>query len=99
MSKCLVHLNALNDRNGNPRRLFVVYDRGIMTHVYVEGYNGTGVLPPALRKLVPAGYIMITPKEYRTLKKRADETRRMMSGGSARARYTRAGARRRAKRR
>ena len=40
----VVHLKAPNDTNGNPRRLFVLLDRGDIIGVVNEGYEGEGVL-------------------------------------------------------
>ena len=80
MSKCLLHLNAGNDRNGNPRRLYVVMENGRIVAVFNEGYEGHGAIPAAYKRLYAhvGERIDITPAQYRELKKRANETRRMM---------------------
>jgi hypothetical protein len=44
------HLNAMNDNNGNPRRLFLVLNTsdGKVT-AYDEGYQGEQAMPEAVR--------------------------------------------------
>lgn len=77
MQECTVlHLNAGNDRNGNPRRLFLVLhpERGIVGTAD-EGYSGTHVLDEifgkedgeVLRNRI-VGQIMTTVGEYNRLK-------------------------------
>jgi hypothetical protein len=65
-----IKLNAGNDRNGNPRRVFVVLDEsGNIIEAIDEEYRGTAALfdkyaPPDI------GYpceFATTPKEYREL--------------------------------
>lgn len=69
-----VWVNAKNDRNGNPRRgWFVVSDQGGAVAFVNEGYSGSAVL----RKACPgvegtAGQIMISPGEFRKLRKLPD---------------------------
>ena len=38
--KHILHLRAVNDRNGNPRRLFIVCENGVPERVIDEGYKG-----------------------------------------------------------
>ena len=63
----VIRLNAGNDRNGNPRRVFVVFDSdGDIVDAIDEGYEGDD----ALRKLgYPTSYstFKTTPAEYRDL--------------------------------
>jgi hypothetical protein len=39
-----IRLVADNDRNGNPRRVFVVFHNGDVVAAYDEGYAGTGAI-------------------------------------------------------
>lgn len=66
-----IHLNAGNDTNGNPRRLYVVYSvaerESELMAVIREGYSGVR----ALRERFPdavllSGAIQVTAKEYRS---------------------------------
>ena len=67
---CWQHLNAGNDVNGNPRRVFVVYTQaGHIFGTWDEGYVGTRVLPDNLRKLPQLATLTIKPAEYRALLK------------------------------
>ena len=66
MSKLVLHLKAPNDINGNPHRLFVVTDKGIIEKVIVENYNG---MPEELKDL-PRICIAITASEFRRWRKR-----------------------------
>jgi len=59
------HLNAGNDTNGNPRRVFVLYDaQGDIVRTIDEGYRGT---PSECRGLVQLPGFGIKPAEYRAL--------------------------------
>jgi len=59
------HLNARNDRNGNPRRVFVVYAQdGSILDAIDEGYTGT---PRWLRDFPQLPGFVITYSEYREL--------------------------------
>lgn len=53
MELLIQRLIAPNDRNGNPRRLFVIYaaDTGEIQDVFDEGYQGLGVVPQKIRSL------------------------------------------------
>lgn len=77
----ILHLNAGNDRNGNPRRLYMLTVELVNNsfspldkpRVWVEGYGG---MPNELRTLV-RDYGMwpvsmeITPREYKRLERDA----------------------------
>ena len=65
-----IHLNAGNDRNGNPRRAYLIYD---VTGAYVgsvnEGYQGAGAIEAS--GLLPGGatvtvlaQVPTTPRYY-----------------------------------
>ena len=48
----MVRLNAGNDRNGNPRRVFVALNAfGGACGAWDEGYQGRGCVPESLREL------------------------------------------------
>ena len=65
----IIRLNAKNDRNGNPRRVFVVIDgTGNITKTVDEGYSGQGALVEAGIKEEWSGLTFdTTPSEYRSL--------------------------------
>lgn len=81
--KIAIHLNAGNDSNGNPRRVFVVLDRSGVVDVINEGYNGDAELRKRHR-ISSSATFDTTPSEYRELVKRARETEHMMRGRSRR---------------
>ena len=68
-----VHLNAGNDKNGNPRRLYVIFDADANAVAVVdEGYQGKGALKVAGWEGVPVtSTIMTTPAHYRELRRMA----------------------------
>ena len=67
---CLIRLNAGNDVNGNPRRLFVTFQGGLFLNVWDEGHEGSAVLPPELQaRAGDAISIPTTPGKYRELLK------------------------------
>lgn len=63
---CWQRWKALNDSNGNPRRLYVQFDKGgNIMRVYDEGYAGKpkDLVGPEL------ACVNIMPSEYRLLKR------------------------------
>lgn len=59
------HLRCPNDRNGNPRRAYVLYNaEGLITDVYDEGYRG---VPKACDGLVELPTFEVALAEYRAL--------------------------------
>ncbi len=58
--RLILYLKAKNDRNGNPRRLFVDVENGSPAAIVSEGYGGT---PEAYRGL-PMIEVNITTEEY-----------------------------------
>lgn len=61
------HVSTTHDTNGNPRRLYLVYNgNGDLTDVYEEGYRG---LPKELRQMKQLSTLEITPREYKELKR------------------------------
>jgi len=69
------HLRAPNDSNGNPRRLFVVYEttdqdeiqKYISTvAIHDEGYGG---IPDELKDVPSIGSVEITAREYNFIKR------------------------------
>ena len=78
-----IHLNAGNDRNGNPRRVYVVLnENGAIVDTIDEGYSGDS----GVRKLrvdgekVKMDFVFnrfeTTPKEYRELVKFGNDLRK-----------------------
>ena len=62
------HLKALNDINGNPQRLYVVYDdTGNVVSAHDEGYSG---LPKECKNLTELPDIDISQKTYRQWRKK-----------------------------
>ncbi len=67
---CLVHLNAGNDVNGNPRRVYLAFQAGRILGVWDEGFRGSEVLPSDLRaRASNALSLPTTPAKYRELLK------------------------------
>ena len=65
--KVAIRLNAGNDRNGNPRRVFVVIDpRHGVVDAIDEGYSGDAELKKRYRITSSADF-STTPAEYREL--------------------------------
>lgn len=83
-----VCLNATNDGNGNPRRVWAIIDRdGVTIDAIDEGYAGfDAVTSPALGYARPGGWYYpnavkgptyaTTPAEYRHLLKHRERTQR-----------------------
>lgn len=72
--KAYQHMKAKNDANGNPRRLFMVYE-GRDFYAIDEGYSGRPkFLVDGYIELVP---VNITAREYRDLL--AEDTRQKTS--------------------
>lgn len=66
----VIHLNAGNDANGNPRRLYVLLKDQHIHKVWDEGYSGYNGVSPEWRedaKFAPS--FVTTPKEYKRLRK------------------------------
>lgn len=62
-TKFFQHLGTTNDTNGNPRRVYVVYDAdGFVCAVYNEGYRG---IPKEIKGLTQLPGFNITPGDYR----------------------------------
>ena len=59
---CYQHQRASNSPNGNPQRLYMVWDRkGNVVEAIDEGYRG---LPLALQSLVDLGSVEISKADY-----------------------------------
>ena len=64
--KFIQHLRSTNDINGNPRRVFVLYDNnGNIIKTIDEGYRGFPVEGKGLKHL---SSIKVIPAEYRAFK-------------------------------
>lgn len=62
-----LHLCASNDRNGNPRRCFVVIDKyGSVIDVIDEGYSGKAAVTRKWPSVKEGPRINVPPKEYRS---------------------------------
>jgi hypothetical protein len=74
-----IRLNAGNDGNGNPRRVYVIFSSdGVITDTVDEGYLGREALtqahPEFKSVFVPS--FETTPRQYRRLVKLFDPSRR-----------------------
>lgn len=47
----VLHLCAPNDRNGNPNRAYVAFERSALRGFWAEGYSGHNAVPESLREL------------------------------------------------
>ena len=65
----VIHLNAGNDTNGNPRRVFVVLHDSDFVAAYDEGYSGINAITNLEHReqAINACTFATTPKEYRSL--------------------------------
>ncbi len=62
-----VKINAGNDRNGNPRRGWLVYTRdGVSLGFADEGYSGRQALTSLFPNAVELAVVPTTPKAYKT---------------------------------
>lgn len=65
----IIKLNAGNDSNGNPRRVWVgIAPCGSVSGAWDEGYAGRQALPKRLRQKSACEFAT-TPKEYREILK------------------------------
>ena len=66
--KTIIRLNAGNDTNGNPRRVYVAFDGCDIVGAWDEGYSGYNAVPEALRPLArQAATLATTATERREL--------------------------------
>ena len=75
-NQLIIRLNAGNDRNGNPRRCYVLLAKesdGTGTKIveaWDEGYSGYNSVPQMYRDMAPtAPTFDTTPSEYRSILK------------------------------
>ena len=67
-----IYIKAENDRNGNPRRAFVIHQHNSnsvsrLIGVYDEGYSGFDAIPKRYRDAAAACInVNVTPREYRS---------------------------------
>lgn len=82
MKKIVLHLRTNNDTNGNPRRLFLVFDptTGGVLHGYDEGYSGRSVFKADYPDTVELGTFDIVPGEYRNIKKQLSQAGKLTHG-------------------
>ena len=74
MALQIIKLNAGNDTNGNPRRVFVALRNGVAVNSWDEGYEGEHAVSEQYRRCYAGQTFETTPKEYRSLVKRFAET-------------------------
>jgi hypothetical protein len=68
----LIRLNAGNDRNGNPRRIYAELAAGQVSRAWDEGYAGPHAVPADLRHAAAnCATLSITAAQYRALLKLA----------------------------
>jgi hypothetical protein len=79
-----IYITAQNDRNGNPRRGWIIVDDSGVTVDFVdEGYSGREALAAAgYPRTHDTSRVEVTPREYASRVKRARDTARMMKGGA-----------------
>jgi hypothetical protein len=73
MNVIALHMAAVNDANGNPRRVFVLIDAqtGEVREVVDEGHMGTGALNEFRDKytIIEGPRFEVTPAAYRDFKR------------------------------
>ena len=70
-----IRLDAGHDRNGTPRRVFVVIDGwGNIAGAFSEGYSGSRAMPEEIRDTWDGLTFQTTPGEYRSLMRGFGET-------------------------
>jgi hypothetical protein len=68
----LIRLNAGNDRDGNPRRIYAELAAGQVSRAWDEGYDGPHAVPVELRHAAAnCATLSITVAQYRALLKLA----------------------------
>ena len=66
----IVYAGTVNDRNGNPRRLFLAYDSDArLLGVEDEGHDGTARVRMRWPGVPITAKLNVTPKEYHALKR------------------------------
>ena len=68
-----IHVKAENDRNGNPRRLFLVCGEHGPIVAVDEGYSGEGAIREAGYFAPVVADIHVKPAEYKLLRKKYPE--------------------------
>jgi hypothetical protein len=62
----IIRLNAGNDANGNPRRVFIqISSKGLILDAWDEDYLGESAIPEDHRKNYSGLTLMVTPGTYR----------------------------------
>jgi hypothetical protein len=68
----VLHLCAPNDRNGNPNRAFVAFERNALRGFWAEGYSGCHAVPDQIRELAAfAPRINVSARELTSWRKAA----------------------------
>lgn len=65
----VIRLNAGNDRNGNPRRVYLMIENGVIGGAFDEGYAGFHAVPNLQAQNLTAHCptFATTPAEYRDI--------------------------------
>jgi len=73
MKVLIQHLRATNDTNGNPRRVFAVYDMntGDIIEVIEEGYQGSGAYSKKYPDHIMLPDVVVSPSEISAFKNSA----------------------------
>lgn len=66
-NQTIIRLNAGNDTNGNPRRVFVYLVDGMTKAAWDECYRGSQAIPEEFRELYKGETFLTTPAQYREL--------------------------------
>jgi hypothetical protein len=67
MKPLIIHLKAKNDANGNPRRIYAIYntETGQLIDAIDEGYNGSSAWRKKYPNGLDGGEIDTTPSEIK----------------------------------
>lgn len=65
----IIRISAPNTPNGNPRRLYLVYEHGHLVGIYDDDYMGDGALPSEIRQAYAGHTIKVAAAEYNRLNK------------------------------
>jgi hypothetical protein len=69
--KTVIRYKANNDVNGNPRRVYAIYEDGVLVESYNEGYRGWGAVPEEYRDMASmAETVDVSVSEYNRILRR-----------------------------
>jgi hypothetical protein len=80
-----VYVTCTNDRNGNPRRAWIVSVEGKPDYAFLEGYSGSSALPAKERAEIMkiSIHVGVTPKFYNSIAKTAKLQNRVFASWEA----------------